>query len=128
MKNSEQYAHIINRALSVKQDIFEQLEDILETKEIMEDDAVVFFQAMSILCKVTAQLARTMSGLPPEQIKQILREDCMRSKIILNEIFPQLIEAVNNETGTTEISKFLQEMEFFEYPDERIARWNLNVG
>lgn len=76
---------------------------------------------------MTSQLARAVSGQPVEQVKQLLREDCARSKIILQEIFPNVRPEVIQETGTDEIVKFLEAAEFFDYPDAEIATWNLSI-
>lgn len=119
-------ADIINHAIAVKQDIFDQLQEILG-EDVTENDAVIFFSALSVMCKLTSQLARAVNGCQPAHIKQLLREDCARSKIILNQIFPNVIPAVTAELKSDEIPRFLEEVEFFEYPDSEIAKWNLSI-
>ena len=125
--NSERYATIVNAALSVKQDIFEQLEDILETKDVTEDDAVIFFSALSLLCKISSQISRALSPRPPEQIKQLLREDVVRAKIILQNMSEELLQTLRDETGKDEIAQYLKEVDFFEYPDKEVDRWDVKI-
>lgn len=125
--NAERYAKIIDHAVGVKQDIFDQIETILG-KDVTEDDVVVFFSALSVMSKLTSQLARVVSTLPPEKIKQIIREDCVREKIIFNELFPNVLPAVAKEIGSEELGKFLIDNEFFGYPDEKIARWDVSLN
>ena len=125
--NSERYATIVNAALSVKQDIFEQFEDILETKDVTEDDAVIFFSALSILCKISSQISRALSPRTPEQVKQLLREDVVRSKIILQNMSEELLQTLRDETGKDEIAQYLKEVDFFEYLDKEVDRWDVKI-
>ena len=124
-ESGERAAKVINHAVDVKQDIFNKLEEILG-EDVTEDDAVLFFSSLAVMFKITSQLARVANGCSPAHIKQLLQEDCVGAKVIMNELFPNVLSSITKE-ASPEVSEFLEAVEFFEYPDSEIAKWNLNL-
>lgn len=124
--NSETYARMLEVAVQVKDEMLDRMQEIIG-HDVTEEEAIAYFTATSLLCKLSAQVTRALSGRTPDEIKKVMKEDCASLKILLETMKPEFLKVMTQELKSKDIPKFLEEMEFFEFRDSEIHMWDLEL-
>lgn len=134
--DSKRYAKILQYAAEHLHKVFsenfkEDMPKILED-EVQAEDYVAMWNALASSARIMAITARlgvnAKEKEEEEETLQALKEDCVVSKIFTKLLLEASFDKVLDNATGTQTKQFLEQVDFFQFPDEEIIKWGLNLS